>query len=134
MGERMLTVWIPGPPVPKGRPRVVRRKSRWLPAVQVFTPERTKAWEKTAALILLAAVQQVRGWRRDGRYSVSAVVTRESRRGDIDNFLKSICDSAIGIAFDDDSQIDSVDIRLEQADDSGERPPGVAVRIQILDT
>lgn len=101
-----IAVTIPGNPIPKERPRVVRGRT--------YTPPRTAAFE---ALVRAHVASSCHAWRisegvpwpRDQRYSVVVVVVRETRATcDLDNLAKSILDGAIGGWWADDSQIDGV--------------------------
>lgn len=122
---------IPGPPVPKGRPRVrvVRKKGAPPEAgfAQAYTPEKTRKYED---LIRLKAGDVMAGQRKlDGALrveiraymqtpqaiakhrikgpSAEAGVIRPLTKPDVDNFAKVI-DALNGIVWRDDSQVVSL--------------------------
>lgn len=90
---------VPGQPIPKARPRVVRLKNG---RSHSFTPESTEDYAKKVGLVARAAgVQQLRG-----RVGIRCLFFRaDKRRADLENLTKNIWDALIGIAYADDSQI-----------------------------
>ena len=94
---------IPGPPVPKARPRFNRRSRR--PA---RTPERTKVFEQRAMTYAREA------WpRRAVAGSVSVRIrffVPDARRRDVDNLAKGVLDSLNGIIWRDDSQVTGMEL------------------------
>jgi len=106
----IFTTTIPGPPVPKGRPRVVRnRKTGKMHGV---TPPRTRRYESSAALIIRAAAS-VQRWKCTSEpVELEVRVYRHQLRGDLDNFVKAVEDSANGILWDDDSQVVKIDAAM----------------------
>lgn len=89
---------VPGPPVPKGRPRVGRTGAR--------TPVRTKAHEKLIwSYALKAMVRPIEGpvmmW-------IDFYLTRPEQ-GDVDNMAKCVLDALNLTAYADDRQV--VDLR-----------------------
>lgn len=99
---------IPTAPVPKGRPRLGRRG-------RVFTPKRTKNYEMVVAANAIAA----------GVKSTDQPVEMEIHfymktptSADIDNLVKSVCDSLNGIAYVDDRQV----MRLVAAKHPSKKP------------
>lgn len=89
---RSLRFWIPGPPVPKGRPRLGRGI--------IYTPAKTKAYEATvAAFAKLAGASPSSGPVAVGIY------INASGKWDLDNCIKSILDGLNGVAYHDDSQV-----------------------------
>lgn len=111
----MITFTVPGPPAPKGRPRVGKGRT--------YTPAKTKAAEQQVAWLCRAAM---RGRKPiPGPVAVELTFTMPNRRRiDVDNLAKLVCDSINGIAYDDDSQI--IDLRATKRFD-GE--PGTLVTI-----
>jgi len=100
-----LRLTVDGCPVPKGRPRFAGRVA--------FTPGKTRAAERTLKLEALAA-----GWRPlDGPLAVSlSFYLPDHRRVDLDNLGKLVCDALNGIAWRDDSQIVTLELRKSAAD------------------
>ena len=93
---------IPGRPVPKARPRVVRGRT--------YTDPRTVAWESTVRAHTMRAVQQAKRaglrWPLDATYRVELTFRLpDKRRVDGDNLEKSCLDGANGVAWLDDSQV-----------------------------
>jgi crossover junction endodeoxyribonuclease RusA len=89
---------IPGPPVPKERPR------GGAPGRRAFTPKKTRAAERVIRKIAQGVTR-----RRDpidGPVVVRAqFFMGDRRRRDLDNCLKLVTDALNGIAYVDDSQI-----------------------------
>lgn len=84
----MVTAWtftIPGPPVPKARPRVI--------AGHTHTPKRTRVFEQLVhQLAMMAGV-------RAGAGPVSVTVAAffpDRRQIDLDNCLKAVVDGLVG--------------------------------------
>ena len=112
---------IPGPPTAKGRPRFARRGIKAI----TFTPDKTRAWEKDAKIILKAGMK--------GNPPLEGPVCAEicfsmpkpkklkrkhhTIKPDIDNFIKSAFDAMNGIVFVDDAQIVMLAARKEYSDD-----------------
>ncbi len=118
--REVLRVTIPGPPVPKGRPRFAKGRT--------YTDKKTVAYEKLVALCVSTA-KELRGSRRplcgDGpvRVDIVAIWPRPQRlmaarfpdglipkhtRPDIDNICKSTYDGigrANRLIWNDDGQI-----------------------------
>ncbi len=96
---------IPGKPQPKQRARR-GAGGRW------YTPQATRAFERSCAVI--CAWFRPSDWPLDARYSVRLVLYfADRRRRDLDNVCKSVLDGCNGVLWDDDSQVDSVDVRRE---------------------
>jgi len=96
-------ITIPGNPIPKGRPRVVKGR--------VFTPRRTRDYERLVSQY--AALKWTREPTR-ARLFVSMRFYRETaHRCDLSNLVKSVEDGLQGIVFVDDEQIDELHIRRE---------------------
>ncbi len=109
-----LTIFVPGNPVPKGRPRFGRGRT--------YTPARTRAYESKVSQAAQEALQRAGLGRYGGRVSVavSAVLavpksyTRAQRvdavngysypSGDLDNYAK-VMDGLNRIVWEDDRQI-----------------------------
>ncbi len=97
-----ITVTIPGRPVPKDRPRVVRGNT--------YTPAATVAAEHRIALLARAA-----GARPiECPVAVRAeFVFKDGRaRADIDNLAKLVLDALNGVAFKDDRQVVSLEATI----------------------
>lgn len=100
---------IPGEPVPKGRARSHVMHTRAGKAyVQHYTPKATKAYELAAALCCRAAVERAK-WLFTPKDRFTVVVkiyrTHECAGGDLDNYVKAVCDAINGIAFGDDRYV-----------------------------
>ena len=90
----MIKLIIPGRPVPKSRPRVVRGHA--------YTPQKTQRAEETIAWH--ARAQWVSPLR--GAVKMSCVFYFKGKgHGDIDNLIKLCADSLNGICYKDDRQI-----------------------------
>jgi Holliday junction resolvase RusA-like endonuclease len=115
---RPLSIEIPGPVVPKERPRVVRRRDG-SGNVYTFTPPRTKTFEKTVAWHAAAALQEwidleEMAWPAHRRMALKLYFFMgDERARDLDNCVKSVTDALNKIVFDDDKQIDELYARRE---------------------
>lgn len=89
---------IPGKPVPKARPRVVRRGGK----VRTFTPKRTTDYERHVAwclqqLMLDRKYADAPDWpATTGRFAVALRVYGAHGSADMDNVAKSVLDGAEG--------------------------------------
>lgn len=95
---------VPGNPIPKARPRVVRGHA--------FTPDRTRDWEMTVAM----HARQVWGQREKlrGRLCVRLSFWRETRHVcDLDNLLKAVLDGLERVVFANDNQVDMLHVIRE---------------------
>ncbi|HMJ53951.1 MAG TPA: RusA family crossover junction endodeoxyribonuclease [Polyangiaceae bacterium] len=101
---------IPGPPVPKERPRVFMPKGAKFPIAT--TPPKTRAYERTVKLFAQAAVAHQPEWKafvgahptgRHYRLHLHFVINAD--RGDLENFAKSVGDALNGVVYADDRQV-----------------------------
>jgi len=117
---KVLSFFVEGRPVPKGRPRVVRRllpNGRWL--TRAITPKRTQAWEMVVRLMAQSQCSQA-GWRAEAvPHEIDIVVHRAARRGDADNFGKAVLDALNGVVWADDSHVRRVSIELVDGQGTG---------------
>jgi len=65
-----------------------------------------------------------------GPVKVTVIAYRPRKRGDLDNILKATLDSLIGVAFEDDSQVETIVAR--RLDDKNN--PRAEVTVESLDT
>jgi Holliday junction resolvase RusA-like endonuclease len=138
---KILTFVVPGAPVPKGRPRMTRKG-------RVFTPAKTRTYERTIALSAQAAKSKLAG----GQLFDSAVMvtihchfkmpkswSRKRKEAmlyephiqlpDLDNLVKSVLDGlnqTFGI-WDDDKQVAAVTATKHWSEESS-----VLVRIEKI--
>ncbi|MGQ7788187.1 RusA family crossover junction endodeoxyribonuclease [Nesterenkonia sp. K-15-9-6] len=91
----MITITVPGRPIPKGRPRLGK-------GGRTYTPRTTLAHERTI------------GWlyRSHGHPKLAGdlhlaihFIMPNRRRVDIDNLAKTVLDGLNGIAYEDDAQV-----------------------------
>lgn len=122
LSRSSIRIEIFGTPVPKGRPRVA-------PSGHVYTPPKTRHWEKAAAWL---AVQQMRGrdiirgparisvtatlpipksWSAKKRAAALAGELHPTSRPDTDNYLKAASDAVCGRVVREDSQFVEVSAR-----------------------
>lgn len=100
----MIRIEAKEAPVAKGRPRISVIKGK----PHAYTPEKTRAAEEAWRWrIKAAAPSQVddTSWFAVEAWFYVPKLTKSTRRGDGDNFLKLICDAATGIVWKDDSQV-----------------------------
>jgi Holliday junction resolvase RusA-like endonuclease len=122
MMQIMFTVY--GEPVAKGRPRFAKRGNY----VQAYTPVKTKTYEDEVRL--LATKAKGSGSTLEGSVSVFIYISfsvpqsyskrkreaclsgqeKHTKKPDLDNVAKIICDGMNGIIFNDDSQITSLHV------------------------
>ena len=96
---KALMFEVPGPPVPKARPRA----GRWG---RFYTPQKTVAYERHVGSCALAAVLANRKWVKTSEYQVQLdIYYRDKRSGDLDNLEKSILDGMQGVVYDNDKQV-----------------------------
>lgn len=132
---------VPGEPVGKGRPRVVRRGG----FTQTYTPEKTASYEN---LVKLEFQRQGGRMLNDGpvflsiqawygipksaskrkREAMMGGLIRPTRKPDCSNVLKSIEDALNGLAYRDDSQIVKVAMQKWYSDE-----PRVEVEIEEVE-
>jgi Holliday junction resolvase RusA-like endonuclease len=125
-----VTFFVPGTPIPKARPRVVRSK-KGFPIT--YTPKTTAQWEKT---VVKSFNQQCLGifFERSVPLKFYAEIIMAGTgplstiRGDIDNHCKSIFDALNTVAFEDDAQIIELHVKKRRAR-KGE-PTGALVEIE----
>lgn len=135
----VLTFFVPGDPVGKGRPRVGRVAGQ----ARMFTPAKTVAYEGLIALAAHQAAQSA-GWEcGDSPVAVELIITfsmpaswsakkRSASAGqwcckkpDIDNVIKSVADGCNGVLWRDDQQI----VRVAAVKRWGDQP-GVMVQVE----
>ncbi len=112
---------IPGEPVGKARPRVVRTKSGHS---MTYTPDKTVAYEELVRQRFMSSAGLERA-QFDGICSVAIVayfsipkskskkaqadmvsgILLPTKKPDVDNILKIICDALNGFAWKDDSRV-----------------------------
>ena len=96
----MIFFAVPGEPVPKARPRVVKGRA--------YTPRRTVDAEEAIGWAFREAMpghEPLTGW--VGMRCMFYTVTQKPR-ADIDNFLKLVSDALNGLAYVDDRQVDDI--------------------------
>lgn len=92
---------VPGEPVPKGRPRVLRSGRTYTPARTTEYADRVN--EASAAAFpdgpILGPIKLT-----------CCFVMPTRRRADVDNLLKNLMDGAIGTVYVDDSQVNEAKV------------------------
>lgn len=116
----VLTFWVPGPPVPKGRARTVRVGGK----VMSFTPKRTRDWESAVRLVAQSACASQRWKPTKATYSVAITVNRARRAGDVDNFAKGCLDAMNTVVWPDDVSVMHLEVSIVDG-----KEPGVLVRV-----
>lgn len=136
-----LAFEVPGEPQGKGRPRIGKVGQH----ARMFTPAKTVAYE---GLVAHAAQQAMRGaepfagacrieldvrcsvpasWSQRKQRDALIGVIRPTKKPDVDNVLKAVCDGINGVVWKDDVQAVEVVLRKVYA-----ATPGVHVRIAAL--
>jgi Holliday junction resolvase RusA-like endonuclease len=133
--------FVPGQPVAKGRPRLTTRGGH----ARAFTPEKTVAYESLVAQTCHNAMKGMEAF--NGPVSVDMAVmvsvprsaskkrkeaalngsVAPTRKPDLDNIIKAICDGMNGVAYKDDSQIVRFNVRKTFSE-----TPGVHVMVYTL--
>ena len=112
MKELSFVIW--GTPVPKGRPRFSRNG-------HAFTPAKTREYEALVKATALQAVE-LNGWdpNEETDYRIDVRVYRAAKRGDLENYVKAVCDGCNGILWPDDRMIEV--IRAQRYDTDKKNP------------
>lgn len=98
---------VPGEPVPKQRPRVVTTEAAsGERTTRAFTPQRTKHYEVLVRDLAELACRS----RLEGSVSVTLTVFSAHPTSDLDNIAKSVLDACRGVVFDDDRQVDRLEV------------------------
>lgn len=127
----MINFFVPGIPVPKGSGRAIihrhTKKATYLP-----DNEKTKDWQMDVRIIALRhkpseVTRKAVLVRLTFCLPRPASVSRKKRRypivkPDLDKLSRAVLDAPTGIAYGDDSQVVSIDVKKVYAD-----PPGVFV-------
>jgi Holliday junction resolvase RusA-like endonuclease len=104
-GPQRLVFMVPGEPIPKARPRVVRGGT--------YTPPRTTQAEGRIREYLKVAYPHLRP--SESAYAVTLEFQFKGvGRGDWDNYAKLVCDALNGIVWMDDRQIRRADVVLRR--------------------
>lgn len=99
-----MILTIPGQPITKGRPRfsVIRNQPHVYTDAKTLAAEQAMVWHLRSAHV--GPVDDESWFAVEATFYVPKL-TRSTRRGDGDNFLKLVCDAATGIVWKDDSQV-----------------------------
>lgn len=100
-----MNLFVPGNPQPWQRVALVS-KGRARP--HMFTPDETRAWEKTVGLHARAARSRERNWPSfsDALFRVELRFTLpDRRRRDLDNLAKAVLDGCNKVLWHDDAQV-----------------------------
>lgn len=120
----MITFTAPGPPVPKERARILKRRT--------FTPGKTKAFESSVAAYARIAMREAGVEMVGKRIPVSLSLEfymPDRRRRDIDNMAKAVMDGLNGVLYHDDYQV----VRLECVKSVDKDDPRTVVTMTILE-
>lgn len=133
-----VRLFVPGEPVPKGRPRAFRMQRG---RIGHYTPRKTRDWETETRRIARQAMQSrlplegpVRlevmavfpapgSWPRWKRALVEDQHIFPTGRSDVDNVVKALSDALNGVVWLDDGQV--VDLVARKRYGSETVPPGV---------
>jgi Holliday junction resolvase RusA-like endonuclease len=143
--EPGIRLFVPGDPVPKGRPRAFRMgRAR----IGHYTPKKTRDWETEARRIariamrsrdplevpvrleVMAVFAAPESWPRWKRSLVTAERIFPTSRNDMDNVVKAVSDALNGVVWLDDSLV--VDLVARKRYGSETVPPGVYAAIVPL--
>lgn len=131
----MVSFFIPGDPVPQGRPRACLIGGR----VVMYDPKTSKDWKKIVSQVASlyckkpfsgALSLELTFWLRKAK---SCKEADPIKRPDVDNLGKAVMDACNGILYKDDSQIISLSVYKRYACDDGgvlgKIEPGVDVTL-----
>ena len=129
----MIRFTVPGEPQGKGRPRFANGHA--------YTPEKTREYEDTvkacfwavsrgfsygAGISLVVRIRAVYGLRKAEKTEIRRMklcgLLAPTKKPDIDNILKIVCDALNGVAWHDDAQITEAHI---------EKVYGIEPRVEI---
>jgi Holliday junction resolvase RusA-like endonuclease len=128
----MIEFKIPGPPTPKGRPRLGRHG--------VYTPQKTKdaealcKWFARSNCNLMSGPLSMKirfgmpipkSYSKKKRAEISAGRLHHMKTPDLDNLAKLVLDALNGIAYDDDKQIIELTVSKFYAE-----TPGTVIKIK----
>ena len=138
-----ITFTVPGSPQGKMRPRVVKRGN----FVQTYTPDKTVSYEN---LVKLMYGQEAKGRVFDREKSLRVLIValydipqstskkraelmrigeiRPTKKPDLDNVAKIICDALNGVAYHDDAAVVDLKVVKYYSD-----TPGVTVTIEEVE-
>lgn len=137
-----VSFFVPGQPVAKARARYATHGG----FVRAYTPAKTAAYEGlvqlccgeamkgdkpisgAVALDLVIGVQIPTSWSKKRQQMAVRGEIGPTKKPDIDNVVKALCDGMNGIAYADDAQIVSLTTRKHYT-----FTPGVCVSVRTLD-
>ena len=128
---------IPGPPVGKARPKVVRAKNGMS---MTYTPDKTVAYEELVRLRfqeslkvrpfvplqgalrikIFAGYPIPKSTSKKRRAAMLAGTELPTKKPDWDNIGKIICDALNGVAYEDDKQVTESQMRKRYLDGPGQ--------------
>jgi Holliday junction resolvase RusA-like endonuclease len=123
-----LAFTVPGKPVPKGRPRVVRSGGR----AHAFTPKRTRDYENQCAWTAAGALAQAKAWPVSltvPRFAVALRVFGAHGNTDMDNVAKAVLDGFEGVLYANDRQVTR--LTVERCAGKGDAPR-VEVVVEVI--
>lgn len=132
-----MLINVPGNPVPKARARVAVRNGRAF----AYTPQKTADYESLikqcasevclrpfdgpVRLIVRFYMPIPQSWSKKQREAALNSHAMHTKKPDIDNLIKSVCDALNCIAYIDDSQIVSIEATKQYSSN-----PGTEIEIQ----
>lgn len=143
MTPRPVVFFVPGQPVAKGRPIAGRGFGG---RTTLRTPAKTVAYEGLVAhachgamrgdspfsgplaVIFSVTVQIPASWSKKRQALANDGAIGATKKPDIDNVVKALCDGMNGIAYKDDAQIIELTVTKHYGD-----TPGVLVRLYPMD-
>lgn len=116
----MIKFTIPGTPKGKGRPRLGKfatytpkdtvEYENWVKMCFVDQVRNHKPTERAIQMTIWAHFEIPRSVSKTKHEQMSSWYIKPTKKPDIDNIVKAICDSLNGIAWKDDSQITSLTV------------------------
>lgn len=121
----MITLTIPGEPVAKGRPRMMKSGIAFTPTKtrnyetlvkELFIISKQERLEGELRATILAYFQIPKSATKAKRVRMESGLIRPIKRPDLDNIAKAVLDALNGLAYQDDSQIVSLAVEKYYAD------------------
>lgn len=120
--DYLIDLWVPGEPVPKGRPRFAGGRA--------YTPARTLEAERCLRDAVLAVYPRTKP--TTGPYELRVdFYIQHRRRRDVDNLAKLVMDALNNVVWADDTQVNHLTALLHKAGTHSGVPNEAGTRLRI---
>ena len=119
---RSIEFTVPGPPIPKARPRLGRGGHTYTPKRTVDAERRIRAaFASTGAdpiegalhIKITCTFRPPASWSKKKQQAALDGQIQKTSKPDADNLAKTVCDALNGMAWKDDAQITSMHVKKE---------------------